>query len=193
MSIIRNGYLTAAIIGWFWAFTIAIIVAVLSLCANPSRSASAKPASATDRPVDESNRTTDRTKTTTKAPHDQNHETHRIGFCLALPRGRSIRLLSHGCSASYATIQFGLAHEPSWRIQHGRPPDVCWKGKHDRIGVHDNDATGGAPLPYALLSIVSLFLSFFVCLFAVQLCSVHLRSVQSRPTHRCFVFIVPFR
>ena len=29
MSIIRNGYLTAAVIGWFWAFTIAIIVAVL--------------------------------------------------------------------------------------------------------------------------------------------------------------------
>jgi len=29
MSLIRNGYLTAAVIGWFWAFTIAIIVAVL--------------------------------------------------------------------------------------------------------------------------------------------------------------------
>ena len=29
MSAIRNGYLTAAIIGWFWAFTIAIIVAVV--------------------------------------------------------------------------------------------------------------------------------------------------------------------
>jgi len=29
MSVIRNGYLTAAIVGWFWAFTIAIIVAVL--------------------------------------------------------------------------------------------------------------------------------------------------------------------
>ncbi|MCH2250100.1 MAG: carbohydrate ABC transporter permease [Cognatishimia sp.] len=29
MISIRNGYLTAAIIGWFWAFTIAIIVAVI--------------------------------------------------------------------------------------------------------------------------------------------------------------------
>ena len=29
MSSMRNGYLTAAIIGWFWAFTIAIIVAVI--------------------------------------------------------------------------------------------------------------------------------------------------------------------
>ncbi len=29
MSFIRNGYLTAAIIGWFWAYTIAIVVAVL--------------------------------------------------------------------------------------------------------------------------------------------------------------------
>ena len=29
MSLIRNGYLTAAVIGWLWAFTIAIIVAVL--------------------------------------------------------------------------------------------------------------------------------------------------------------------
>jgi len=29
MSFIRNGYLTAFIIGWFWAFTVAIVVAVL--------------------------------------------------------------------------------------------------------------------------------------------------------------------
>ncbi len=29
MKMIRNGYLTAAIIGWFWTFTVAIIVAVL--------------------------------------------------------------------------------------------------------------------------------------------------------------------
>lgn len=29
MKVIRNGYLTAAIIGWFWAFTIAIVVATV--------------------------------------------------------------------------------------------------------------------------------------------------------------------
>ena len=29
MSVIRNGYLTATVIGWFWAFIIAIVVAVL--------------------------------------------------------------------------------------------------------------------------------------------------------------------